>query len=82
MKRRLMAEKWNVFARLTIPADAPKLYRDLLRRAYYCGAQDIMFGVIQAFAPETEPTPADLQIMDDLSRELSDFAEDVKAGRA
>ncbi|MFZ1007181.1 MAG: hypothetical protein WAN65_10110 [Candidatus Sulfotelmatobacter sp.] len=81
-KRQLMAEQWDQFARLTLPKDCSATQRQEVRRAFYAGAQGILHGVIAAFAPESEPTTADLQIMADLERELSDFADAVKAGRA
>jgi hypothetical protein len=77
-----MAEQWDKFARAVVPIGAPPIQRQEMRRAFYAGAQAVMFGVIAAFAPETEPTPEDLQVMDDLERELSDFAVAVKEGRA
>jgi len=82
MKRLLMAEQWDQFARAVIPAGAPPVQRQEMRRAFYAGAQAILFRVIAAFAPEEEPTPEDLQIMADLERELSDFAVAVKEGKA
>ncbi len=82
MKRQLMAEQWDQFARAVLPPNAPAVQRQEMRRAFYAGAQGILFKVIQSFAPESEPTDADLQVMTDLERELSDFAELVKAGRA
>jgi hypothetical protein len=53
-----------------------------MRRAFYAGAESILFRVIQAFAPESEPTEADLQIMQDLDDELKEFARMVADGRA
>jgi hypothetical protein len=82
MKRLLMAEEWDKFARGVIPADAPKVQKQEMRRAFYAGAQSILFRVIQSFAPDSEPTDADVQIMENLHQELQDFAALVKAGRA
>ena len=82
MKRRLMAEQWDSFARGVLPAGVSPVQKQEMRRAFYAGAQAILFKVIQSFAPETEPTDADLQIMTDLDQELRDFGADVKAGRA
>jgi hypothetical protein len=82
MNRQLMAEQWNEFSSRIIPADAPAIQRKEMRRAFYAGAQAILFRVIAAFAPETEPTVEDLQIMEDVDRELQDFAKAVKAGLA
>src|ERR1700676_5536636 len=81
MTRQLMAEQWEQFARAVLPKDASPDQRGEMRRACYAGAQSILFRLIQSFAPESEPTEADLKIMDDLNRELSDFADMVKNGR-
>jgi len=77
-----MAEQWDTFARAVLPKDCPPIQRQEMRRAFYAGAQGILYGVIAAFAPESEPTAEDLALMDNLERELSDFAELVKQGRA
>lgn len=82
MKRRLMAEQWDQFARLILPANCPEIQRKEMRCAFYAGAQAILFRVIEAFAPESEPTAEDLQIMEDVHQELEDFAGDVAKGRA
>lgn len=82
MKRQLMAEQWDQFARTVLPKDASAEQRREMRRAFYAGAQGILFKVISALAPESDPTDADLHLMTDLERELSDFADAVKAGRS
>ena len=81
-KRMLMAEQWDQFCREVMPEAAPLAQRREMRRAFYAGAESILFRVIAAFAPESEPTADDLQIMSDLHKELGDFSELVKAGRA
>lgn len=82
MKRMLMAEQWDQFARLIFTKDTPAVQRSEMRRAFYAGAQSILFKVIASFAPESDPTEADLQIMQDLSDELQEFAKLVASGRA
>lgn len=82
MKRLLMAEQWDQFARRVFTPETPAIQRIEMRRAFYAGAQAILFGVIAAFAPDTEPTAEDLTVMDDLQRELNDFVEAVQKGRA
>jgi hypothetical protein len=82
MKRMLMAEKWDSFARAVLPPNAPADQRREMRRAFYAGALGILFKVITALAPETEPTAADLAVMDDVHQELEDFVKAVKEGRA
>lgn len=81
MKRMLLAEQWDSFARAVLPLKCPPTQRQEMRRAFYAGAESILFRVIQSFSPESEPTDADLKIMEDLDQELKDFAKDVKAGR-
>jgi hypothetical protein len=41
-----------------------------------------MFKVLTSLASGEEPTEEDMRLMDDLLRELDDFAEAVKQGRA
>lgn len=82
MQRQLMAEQWDQFARAVLPPNTPAVQRLEMRRAFYAGAQAILFRVIAAFAPETEPTEADLAVMSDLEQELKDFAKSVAEGRA
>lgn len=82
MKRQLMAEQWDQFSRSVLPAGCSVTQRQEMRRTFYAGAQAILFRVIAAFAPETEPTEEDMQVMEDVNQELQDFAKLVKDGRA
>lgn len=84
MKRQLMAEQWDEFARKILPKDCPATQRIEMRRAFYGGAQAILFRVmvIMAFAPEAEPTAEELQVMEDLDQELKDFGKLIEQGRA
>lgn len=81
MKRLLMAEQWDLYARTVLPKDAPHVQKLETRRAFYSGAQAILFRVIQAFSPESEPSEADLQVMTDLHEELQDFARAIAEGK-
>ncbi len=82
MRRQLVAEQWDQFARGVLPRDAPEAQRREMRRAFYAGAQAILFRVIEAFAPETEPTAEDLQVMRDVHDELQEFGKLIQQGRA
>ena len=82
MKRMLMLEQWDQFARAVLPTDASGTQRREMRRAFYGGAQAILFRVIAQLVPESGPTEADVQAMADLQQELNDFSEMVKRGRA
>lgn len=81
-RRLLMAEQWDQFSRAIFRDGTPATQRREMKRAFYAGAQAILFKVISAFAPEEEVTDADLQIMTDLQTELNEFAEAVKKGLA
>jgi hypothetical protein len=81
MNQMLMLGEWRKFSAAVLPANCPDVQRVEMRRAFYAGAQAILFRVITSFAPESEPTEADLKLMDDVHRELLDFAKDVEAGR-
>jgi hypothetical protein len=82
VKRQLMAEQWDEFARKILPKDCSQTQRVEMRRAFYVGAQAILFRVIESFAPEAEPTEADLQVMQDLHDELQEFGRLIQQGRA
>ena len=80
-KRLLVAEQWDQFCRVVMPADAPLIQRREMRRAFYAGAQCVLFGVIDELALGSQ-TAEDLDLMAGVQRELSDFADLVKANRA
>ena len=82
MKRLLMAEQWDKYARTVLPANCSPVQKQETRRAFYAGAQSILFSIIAAFAPESEPTAEDLQVMEDVDQELRDFGEAIRQGRA
>jgi hypothetical protein len=82
MKRQLMAEQWNDYARKVLPADASTVQRQETRRAFYAGAQAILFRVAGALAPDSEPTAEDIGLMEDVHQELNAFATAISQGRA
>lgn len=45
------------------------------------GAAAVLFRMLRLLEDDAEPTPADLQMMDDIEAELSEFGRDVQAGR-
>lgn len=77
-----MAEQWSEFSIVLKLKDFPEDQRREMRRAFYAGAQAILFKIIQVLAPEAEPTEDDLQMMSDLHQELQDFAKLISQGRA
>jgi hypothetical protein len=81
-KRKLVAEQWDKFARAALPINTSAVQRQEMRRAFYAGAEGVLLKVIAAFAPESEPTAADLQMMTDVHEELQEFNAAVQQGRA
>jgi len=82
MKRMLMAEQWDKFARAVMPANVPTVQRREMRRAFYAGGEAILFRVMAMMGQGDEPTAEDLQIMTDLYEELRDFSVHMLQGRA
>ena len=82
MKRLLVSELWNDFARRVLPKDAPVIQRQEMRRAFYAGCDAFMKAVEKALDPGTQETDADLALMMGVSDELAQFARDVVAGKA
>jgi hypothetical protein len=74
--RQRMLEAWNDYSDKFIPKEAPAIQLNEMKKAFYAGAEILLFKMIIAFAPESEPTEADLQIMDDLHTEIKKFNEE------
>jgi hypothetical protein len=57
--------------------DAAPAHTEALRQAFFTGAHHLFVCVISIMDPTTpEPTPADLQKMDQIEAELQDFITD------
>lgn len=82
MKRLLVAEQWDQFARSVLPAGVSAVQKQEMRRAFYAGAEGIFHKILMALAPESEPTEEDLQMMTGIENELTEFGLAVKSGRA
>jgi len=76
-----LKELWDSYQTL-LPKDAPAVQIQETRRAFYAGAQALFSNVMTILEPGAEPTDNDLIFMDALVRELAQFTEDLKAGRA
>jgi hypothetical protein len=81
-RRMLVLEQWNEFVRMTLRPDAPAIQKQEMRRAFYGGAHMILFRLLGELSAGDETTPADLEAMMDIQRELREFVDLVKAGRA
>jgi biotin synthase-like enzyme len=83
IKRRMVAEKWDEFARAAFRGrHIQSMQRREMRRAFYAGADSVLFGVVVALTPDREPTDQDVQLLEDLHDELREFAQLMKEGRA
>ena len=80
--RMLIAEKWNECARMILPADCSPLQRREMRRAFYAGAEGLLKAIMADLADEPDVTPNDMNLMLSIDRELREFAQLVKDGRA
>lgn len=81
MKRRIETA-WLSYRAVVIPAAAPSVQVIESRRAFYAGAQALLGLLLNQLGPESEPTEADLEMMDEIERELKTFARNVEAGVA
>lgn len=81
MKLRIKAA-WDDYQRKVVPGDASTVQRWESRRAFYAGAQTLFTAIMTMLDPGEEPTDADLVKMDEIDKELREFVEAVKSGRA
>lgn len=81
-KRLLVAEQWDMFARAIVPVGCSPVQKQEMRRAFYAGAQGVLFGVIFSLGTDEEAREADMQVIRDVHDELNSFSEMVKQGRA
>ena len=70
MKRLLVSEVWEEFAQKCVPRNASGEQRRQLRKAFYAGAHQILFRVLDGLAPENEPTDIDLEMVNNVYLEL------------
>ena len=82
MKRLIVAELWNEFSRKVLPADAPVIQRQEMRRAFYAGAGGLLKAIEKCLDPGADATDGDLTMMIGISNELTAFVKDIRDGRA
>lgn len=81
MKRRLMAEQWDEFSKI-LPSNCSVVQKTEMRRAFYAGAQSILYKLMNSFDAGSDPSDTDLTLMEDVTTELNEFANSVAMGRA
>ena len=77
-----LAAAWTTFEQSVFSPEIGPIQRREMRRAFYCGAQELFATILRMLEPGEEATEADLTKMDDLNDELERFATDLKEGRA
>lgn len=71
---------WRDYRTRVIPLDAPAIQATECRRAFYAGANALLVAILGALEPGTEPTEADLRMMDEIAAELDAFGEAIRGG--
>lgn len=82
MRRLLIAEQWDKFARLVLPPGCSMVQRCEMRRAFYAGAEGMMRCMLTEVSPGEGVTVDVELILKNIHLELQEFAEKVRAGRA
>ena len=82
MKRQRIAEQWSEFAKKLQLHTAPITQQREMRRAFYAGAWAFYSIQMNAISQGNDISPEDMQLMSDLDREMVEFNEAMKAGRA
>lgn len=81
-RKNLISNAWATFEESVIPAGAPELQKRDLKRAFYGGAGALLKDLMRVLDEGAEPTDEDLEVMDDVVKELFQFNKDVQEGRA
>jgi hypothetical protein len=72
--------EWESFERDVVPADAPSVQRQEMRRAFYAGARGLLRIQLDEFAAMSEDEAE--RGMQAIDEELQQFVRSVKDGRA
>lgn len=82
MKYRIQA-LWNNFATQVLPPNASDVQRKEMRRAFYAGVECTLNRLGSEMSPgDSCDDPSDEQVIKEVHKELSQFAADIKAGKA
>lgn len=65
---------WDKYRLEVIPIDASRTQVEETRNGFYAGAWHLLACVMSALEPGTEPTDADLKLLDEIQAELQAFA--------
>lgn len=76
MKRRILADEWNSYARAVIPNDVSDVQREEMRNTFYAGALGVFNALVVNLSKGPDVQPEDLERMADLNAELKEFGEE------
>lgn len=72
---------WAGFQMLVVPQDASTVQRNEMRLAFFSGAQHLFASIMSGLEEGKDETPADLRRMDNIHRELKQFADQFRRSR-
>ena len=78
---RTIADQWAEFERRILPKNAPTVQRVETKRAFYAGAQAVLFVMVQ-IADADASDEAGAAILEGLHDECRRFGAEIAAGRA
>lgn len=81
-RRERLGEQWLSYWTAVKPDNAPPIQLQECRRAFYAGARALLSLEMTQLEDGTEPTDADLAMMDEVYAELLAFSEAIGEGRA
>jgi hypothetical protein len=76
---KLLEAGWTAYRHLAMHPASPPIQISECRTAYYAGAQHLFGSIMSMMDPDAEPTDADMNKMELLQRELSDFLVELEA---
>lgn len=76
---KIIAAGWASFCQFCMPADAPKIQLEEMRKAFFAGAQHLWGSIMTGLDPDEEPTAQDERRMELIDAELRDFGARLTA---
>lgn len=79
----ILREAWLQYEHQILdPLKAQRIQRQETRRAFYAGAQAVFGGILSHLTPGEEPEEADINMLTEVQKEIDQFTEAIRAGRA
>jgi hypothetical protein len=70
---------WTRFEQMVVPANASSVQRSEMRKAFYAGASIVFRIITQGVSDGEEIQDSDLQLLDDIAREVDQFGAELDA---